>query len=70
MSYKIDYVIAMKSFLNPEGHQNLISGLKVTIILLKGLIFPIGGVALGRVCTCNLRSRLVFMGKRSLLVKF
>ena len=41
----------MKSFLNPEGHQNSISGLKVTVILLKGLILPIGRVALGRVST-------------------
>ena len=36
----------MKSFLNPEGHQNRISNGKVTVILLKGLILPIGGVAL------------------------
>ena len=28
--------------LNPEGHQNRISGLKVTAILLKGWILPIG----------------------------
>ena len=28
------------------------------VILLKGLILPIGGVA-GRVCACSLRSRLV-----------
>ena len=33
--YKIDYVIGMKVFLNPEEHQNCISGLKVTAILLK-----------------------------------
>ena len=26
----------IKNFLNPEGHQNPISGLKVTAILLKG----------------------------------
>ena len=49
-----------KTFLNPEGYQNPISGSKVTVILLKGLIFPIGGVASGRVCACSLRSRLVF----------
>ena len=36
----------MKSFLNPEGHQNRIIDGKVTVILLKGLILPIGGVAL------------------------
>ena len=54
-SYKIHIVI--KNFLNPEEHQNPISGSKVTAILLKGLILPIGGVASGRVCAC---SRLVF----------
>ena len=58
--YKIDYVIVIKSFLNPEGHQNPISVSKVTAILLKGWILPIGGVAWGRVCACSLRSRLVF----------
>ena len=26
LSYKIDYVILMKSFLNPEGHENRIIG--------------------------------------------
>ena len=35
-SYKIDYVIVIKNFLNPEGHQNRISGSKVTAILVKG----------------------------------
>ena len=25
-SYKIDYVLVIKTFLNPEGHQNRISG--------------------------------------------
>ena len=33
-SFKIDYVIVTKNFLNPEVHQNPISGLKVTAILL------------------------------------
>ena len=37
-----------KTFLNPEGHLNPFSGSKVTAILLKGLIWPIGGVASGR----------------------
>ena len=40
--YKIDYVIAIKTFLNPEAHQNPISGSTVKVILLKGLILPIG----------------------------
>ena len=44
-SYKIDYVIVIKNFLNPEGHQNHIAGSKVTAILVKGYILPIGGVA-------------------------
>ena len=58
-SYKIDYVIVIKNFLNPEGHPNRITGSKVTAILLKGWILPIGGVASGRVCACSMRSRLV-----------
>ena len=44
-SYKIDYVIVIKTFLNPEGHQSRISGSKVTAILLKGCILPIGGAS-------------------------
>ena len=59
-SYKIDYVKMINNFLNPEGHQNPFSGSKVTVTLLNGWIWPIGGVALGRVCVCSLRSRLVF----------
>ena len=35
--YQIHYVILIKNFLCPEGHQNPISGSKVTAILLKGL---------------------------------
>ena len=42
-SYKIDYVMVVKTFLNPEGHQYRISGSKVTAILLEGWNFPIGG---------------------------
>ena len=38
-SYKIEYVIVIKNFLNPEEHQNSISGSKVTAILLKGVDF-------------------------------
>ena len=45
-SYKIDYVIVIKTFLNPEGHQNRISSSTVMAILLKGLILPIGGASL------------------------
>ena len=46
-SYKIDYVIVIKHILNPKGHQNPISGSKVTAILLKGWILPIGGASAG-----------------------
>ena len=60
-SYKIDYVIVIKNLLNPEGHQNPISELKVTAILLKGWNLPIGGASSGRVCACSLRSRLVYI---------
>ena len=58
-SYKIDYVILIKNFLGPEGHQNPFCGSKVTAILLKCWIWPIGGVSSGRVCSCSLRSRFV-----------
>ena len=58
-SHKIHYVMVIKTFLNPEGHHNRINGSKVTVILLKGWLLPIGGVASGRVCACSLRSRLV-----------
>ena len=58
-SYKIDYVIVINNFLNPKAHQHPISGSKVMAILLKGWIWLIGGVALGRVCACSLSSRLV-----------
>ena len=59
-SYKIDYFIAIKNFLNLEGHQNPISGSKVTAILLKGWILPIGGASAGEGLPCSLRCRLVF----------
>ena len=41
-SYQIDYVIVIKTFFNPEGHQNCIGGSKVMAILLKWWILPIG----------------------------
>ena len=44
----------IKNSLNPKGHQNPISGSKVTAILLKRLILPIGGASSGRVCTAGL----------------
>ena len=60
-NHKIDYDIGIKNFLNPKGHQHPISGSKVTAILLKGWILPMCGASAGRVCTCSLRSRLVFL---------
>ena len=39
--------MVVKNFLNPEGHQNPMSGSKVTAILLKGCILPIGGASAG-----------------------
>ena len=44
-SYIIDYIIVIKNFLNPKGHQNRTNGSKVTAILLKGWILPIGGAS-------------------------
>ena len=43
-SHKIDYVTVFRENLNPEGHQNCITGSKVTAIFLNGWIWPIGGV--------------------------
>ena len=51
-TFKIDYIIVVKNFLNSEGHQNPIGSSKVTDILRKGWILPIGGTASGRVCAC------------------
>ena len=45
---KKDYVMVIKNFLNPKGHQNPISGSKVRDILLKGWILPIGGASAGK----------------------
>ena len=68
-NYKINYVIVILKFLNPEGHQNPISGSKVTAILLKGWILPIGRGSSGRICVCSLRSRLVFKYIQEKIVK-
>ena len=40
-------MIVIKNFLNPVGHQNSISGSKVTATLLKGWILYIGGASAG-----------------------
>ena len=60
-SHKIDYVSKFKEILNLEGHQNRITGSRVTAILLNGWTLPIGEAASGRVCACSLRSRLVLV---------
>ena len=60
-SHKIDYVTFFKEILNLEGHQNCITGSRVTAILLNGWTLPIGEAASGRVCACSLRSRLVYV---------
>ena len=59
--HKIDYVGTFYAVLNLKGHFNCISGSRVLAILLKGFILPIGEVASGRVCTCSLRSSLVYL---------
>ena len=38
-------VVVIKTFLNPEGHQNRISGSKVRDILLNRGNLPIGGAS-------------------------
>ena len=59
-SYKIDCVIVTKNLLNLAGHQNCISGSKVTAILLKWWILPIGGAsAMGGLLSTGL-PRLVY----------
>ena len=44
-SHKIDYVTFLKEILNPEGHPNRMTISKVTAILLRGWILPIGGAS-------------------------
>ena len=60
----------IKKFLNPEWHQNHISGSKVTAILLKVEILPIGGASAGK----GLRSmgllRLVYITSVNLSKNF
>ena len=61
-SYKTDYVIVIKTFLNPKGHQNRISGSKVTAILLKERILPIGGASAVEGLRSTGLPRLVYIG--------
>ena len=64
-SHKIDCFRKIKEILNLRGHQNCITGSRVTAILLNGWTLPIGEAASGRVCACSLRSRLVSVSKLS-----
>ena len=57
--HKINYIDIFSEILNPEGHQNCCIGSTVTMILQNWWILTTGGVASGRVCVCNLQSRLV-----------
>ena len=41
-SHKVGNATIFYEFLNPEGHPNRITGLKVTAILLNGWILSIG----------------------------
>ena len=66
-SYKIDYVIVMKNFLIPEGHHNPISGSKVTAILLKGWIYPIGAIPCQRSEKKGQRQKVDFWIRQSSL---
>ena len=62
-SHKIDYITILIKILNLEGHENRITGARVTAILLNDLIFPLGqsGEAKRwRVCYQRGLSRLVF----------
>ena len=59
----------IKNLLNSEGHQHRIIGSIITAILLKGWIFLLGGVASGRVCACNLCSRLAFLNWGEILIR-
>ena len=47
------------------SHPNRIAGSKVMAILLNEWILPIVGALSGRVCSCSLRSRLVFGSVRT-----
>ena len=55
---KINYAMVIKNFLNLKRHQNPISGSEVTAILLKGGIWPIGGVGSGATCAAGLFNKL------------
>ena len=45
LSHNIDYITIFLEILNLEGHQNPITGLRVTAILVNAWILPIGGAS-------------------------
>ena len=51
----------IKNFLNPEGHEKNINGTKVTAILLKGCILPVGGASAVEGLRSTGLTRLVFL---------
>ena len=59
-SHNTNYIDLLSEILNLDGHQNCCIGYKVMAILLNGCILPTGGASLGKVCSCSLRSRLVY----------
>ena len=62
-SHKIDYITIFLEILYLEGHQNCITGSRVTAILLNGWIFTIeqsGEASRWRVCYQRDLPRLVF----------
>ena len=64
LSHKIDYITIFWEILNLEGHQNCITGSRVTAILLNGWIFPIGQsgeASRWRVCYQRGLTRLVLI---------
>ena len=52
----------IKNFINSEGHQNPISASKVTAILLKGWILPIGGASAGEGLRLQPAQQACFIG--------
>ena len=62
------HVTIFSEILNPKGHPNCITGLKVLATLLNEWILPIGGASSGRVCVCSLRSRLFIYWLKSTCV--
>ena len=53
-SNKTDNITKLFHILNLKGYQSQITNSKVMAILFNGWILPVGGVALGGVCTCSL----------------